>query len=106
MNARQAAEAADAAEAEPTKSGKPIRRLVIGGIAAGVLIFSGTHVTSISTWVADHVPGVGSTDGKNHPKGGDSQPGRSANLQTPDAGGKGDGGKGDTKGDSGKHAKP
>jgi hypothetical protein len=96
MSARQAS-AADEAETEPRNLGASIRRLVVGGIAAALLVASATHVTSISAWVADHVPGVGNTDGNHHPKGGDDSPGRSANLDTP----------GTHKGDgSGKPSKP
>jgi hypothetical protein len=104
MSARQQA-AADEAEDEPKRTGAPIRRLVVGGIAAGLLIASGTHVTSISTWVADHVPGVGDTDGRQHPKDGGTAPGRSADLQTPSSGGKNDGGN-DSSGGSDKPSKP
>jgi hypothetical protein len=85
MSARQES-TADVADDEPTNVAKPIRRLVAVGIAAGLIVASGTHVTSISAWVADHVqiPGVGDT-GKQHPKG-DQTPGRSANLHTPTSG--------------------
>ena len=90
MAARQADGLDDADE--PTATGAPIRRLITVGIAAGLIVVSGTHVTGISAWVADHVhiPGVGDTSGQHHPKDGDTTPGRSADLQTPDSGGKGD----------------
>jgi hypothetical protein len=99
MSARQAAGVdASSTDDEPTNVGAPVRRLVAVGIAAGVLIASGTHVTSISGWVADHVhlPGVGDTTG-DHKGGNDKSPGRSANLESPQS---------DDKGDGGKHAKP
>jgi hypothetical protein len=98
MTARQAAGVEFNADEQPANVGAPIRRLITLGVAAGLLIVSGTHVTSISAWVADHVnpPGVGDTTGKN-PKGGDGTPGRSANLEPPGS---------PAGGNGGKHAKP
>jgi hypothetical protein len=100
MSARQAAGVdASSADEEPTSVGAPVRRLVVLGIAAGVLIASGTHVTSISGWVADHVqlPGVGDTTSDPQKGGDDKSPGRSANLESP---------RSDDKGDGGNHTKP
>jgi hypothetical protein len=97
MSARQQ-NGLDDVDDEPTNVGAPIRRLITVGIAAGLIVVSGTHVTGISAWVADHVhiPGVGDTSGKHQPKDGDTTPGRSANLQSPDSGGKGDTDTGDS----------
>jgi hypothetical protein len=106
MYAAMAARQADGLDDtdEPTTAGAPIRRLITVGIAAGLIVVSGTHVTGISAWVADHVhiPGVGDTSGTHQPKDGDTTPGRSADLQSPDSGGKGN----TDKGDSNKPAKP